>query len=67
MGYFLKVHFLFQVIEELAALLQTPKDKIETTVHESKCDDLSAMFNMMLHSKRFDRGKNAKCYGTVSV
>ena len=55
------------MIEELAALLQTPKDKIETTVHESKCDDLSAMFNMMLHSKRFDRGKNAKRYGKVSV
>ena len=46
------------MIEELAALLQTPKDKIETTVHESKCDDLSAMFNMMLDSRRFDKGNN---------
>ena len=46
------------MIEELAALLETPKDKIENVVHESKCDDLSAMFNMLLDCKRQDKGKN---------
>ena len=45
------------MIEELATLLETPKEKIENVVHESKCDDLSAMFNMLLDCKRQDKGK----------
>ena len=44
------------MIDELASLLETPKDKIENVVHESKCDDLSAMFNMLLDCRRQDKG-----------
>ena len=40
----------------MAGLLQIPKEQIEKTVHETKCDDLSAMFNMMLDTKRYEKG-----------
>ncbi|XP_053394610.1 uncharacterized protein LOC123525741 isoform X2 [Mercenaria mercenaria] len=45
-----------QVIDELAALLETPREQVEDTVHENKCDDYSAMFNMLLDIKRMDKG-----------
>ena len=44
--------------EELAGLLQIPSEQVDKTVHESKCDDLSAMFNMMLDVKRSEKGKD---------
>ncbi|XP_060555823.1 uncharacterized protein LOC132716543 isoform X3 [Ruditapes philippinarum] len=45
-----------QVIDELAALLETPREHLEDTVQENKCDDYSAMFNMLLDTKRMDKG-----------
>jgi hypothetical protein len=45
------------VIDELAALLETPREHLEDTVQENKCDDYSAMFNMLLDTKRMDKGK----------
>ncbi|XP_063396452.1 uncharacterized protein LOC134681014 isoform X2 [Mytilus trossulus] len=45
-----------QVIEELSSLLQMKKEEVETTVHESKCDQISAMFNMMMDCKREEKG-----------
>lgn len=50
-------HICVQVIDELAELLETPRQQIEQQVHESRCDDLSAMFNMLLDIKRNEKGK----------
>lgn len=44
------------MIEELSSLMQMKKEEVEETVHESKCDQLSAMFNMMMDSKREEKG-----------
>lgn len=44
------------MIEELSSLLQMKKEEVETTVHESKCDQISAMFNMMMDCKREEKG-----------
>ena len=38
-------------------MLQMNREQVETTVHENKCDDLSAMFNMIMDSKREEKGK----------
>ncbi|WAR23171.1 KIN1-like protein [Mya arenaria] len=45
-----------QAMDELAELLETPREQLEETVHESKCDDFSAMFNMLLDTKRVEKG-----------
>jgi len=41
-------------------MLQMNREQVETTVHENKCDDLSAMFNMIMDSKREEKGKMLK-------
>ena len=41
-------------------MLQINREQVETTVHENKCDDLSAMFNMIMDSKREEKGKMIK-------
>jgi len=46
------------VINDLSTLLETPKEQVEQQVHESKCDDYSAMFNMLLDTKRVEKGKS---------
>lgn len=48
--------FVFQVIDELSEIMKLSRDKVAETVHESKCDELSAMFNMMMDSKRNEKG-----------
>uniref|UniRef100_K1QGS6 Protein kinase kin1 n=1 Tax=Magallana gigas TaxID=29159 RepID=K1QGS6_MAGGI len=45
-----------QVIDELTEMMNMNKEQVEKTVHESKCDELSAMFNMMMDNKRKDKG-----------
>ncbi|KAK6178637.1 hypothetical protein SNE40_011167 [Patella caerulea] len=45
-----------QVIDELSSALSMKKEQIETTVHENKSDEISAMFNMLLHKKRIESG-----------
>ncbi|KAL4236933.1 Serine/threonine-protein kinase [Mactra antiquata] len=44
-----------EVIDDLATLLETPRAQVEETVHENKCDDFSAMFNMLLDEKRKEK------------
>lgn len=46
----------FQVTQELSSLLSMNQAQVEKTVKECKSDDLSAMFNMMLDSKRQEKG-----------
>lgn len=50
------VCFVLQVIDELSEIMKLSRDKVAETVHESKCDELSAMFNMMMDSKRNEKG-----------
>ncbi|XP_048760565.2 hormonally up-regulated neu tumor-associated kinase homolog isoform X1 [Ostrea edulis] len=45
-----------QVIDELTEMMNMNKEQVEKTVHESKCDELSAMFNMMMDNKRKEKG-----------
>lgn len=45
-----------QVIEELAEMLAVNKEVVEKGVQECKCDEMSAMFNMILDSKRVEKG-----------
>ncbi|XP_061168064.1 uncharacterized protein LOC133177003 isoform X3 [Saccostrea echinata] len=45
-----------QVINELSEMMEMNKEQVEKTVHESKCDELSAMFNMMMDNKRKEKG-----------
>ncbi|KAL5021447.1 hypothetical protein ScPMuIL_000602 [Solemya velum] len=45
-----------QVTQELSSLLSMNQAQVEKTVKECKSDDLSAMFNMMLDSKRQEKG-----------
>lgn len=48
-----------QVIDELTEMMNMNKEQVEKTVHESKCDELSAMFNMMMDNKRKDKGRSS--------
>ncbi|XP_069126803.1 serine/threonine-protein kinase par-1-like isoform X2 [Argopecten irradians] len=45
-----------KVMDELSDMLSMKKDQVEKTVHECKCDDLSAMFNMIMDNKRSEKG-----------
>ncbi|XP_021356238.1 uncharacterized protein LOC110452193 [Mizuhopecten yessoensis] len=45
-----------EVMDELSDMLSMKKDQVEKTVHECKCDDLSAMFNMIMDTKRCEKG-----------
>lgn len=40
-------------------MMNMNKEQVEKTVHESKCDELSAMFNMMMDNKRKDKGRSS--------
>ena len=51
-----------QVIDELTEMMNMNKEQVEKTVHESKCDELSAMFNMMMDNKRKEKGKASDVY-----
>lgn len=51
-----------QVIDELTEMMNMNKEQVEKTVHESKCDELSAMFNMMMDNKRKDKGRSCIHY-----
>ncbi|KAK3611957.1 hypothetical protein CHS0354_011615 [Potamilus streckersoni] len=43
-------------MEELSRMLSVKKELLESSVQENKCDDLSAMFNMLLDFKRQEKG-----------
>lgn len=42
------------------------KEEVETTVHESKCDQISAMFNMMMDCKREEKGTLFQNFNRIS-
>ncbi|XP_071116699.1 serine/threonine-protein kinase MARK1-like isoform X4 [Haliotis cracherodii] len=45
-----------EVIDELCSTLNVKREQVEKTVHESRSDEMSAMFNMLLHRKRVAQG-----------
>jgi len=46
-------------------MMEMKKAKVAETVKEHRADELSAMFNLMMDHKRFQRGMN--CFFTVYV
>jgi hypothetical protein len=59
----MEVGICSQVIDELTEMMNMNKEQVEKTVHESKCDELSAMFNMMMDNKRKEKGEFASSAG----
>lgn len=51
-----KSQFL-QTMLELSEKLELKKDQVEQRVGENKSDEMSAMYNMLLDTKRRDQGK----------
>lgn len=45
-------------MDELTEMMNMNKEQVEKKVHESKCDELSAMFNMMMDNKRKEKGSH---------
>ena len=47
---------VIQTISELAIMMEMKKAKVAETVKEHRADELSAMFNLIMDQKRFQRG-----------
>lgn len=45
-----------QTLDELSELLSMERSELEQTVHDNRCDEISAMFNMIMDKKRVAKG-----------
>lgn len=49
---------MLQTVHELSSKLEVKKEIVEQKVGESKSDEISAMYNMMLDVKRRQQGRS---------
>lgn len=48
--------YFLQTLDELSELLSMERSELEQTVHDNRCDEISAMFNMIMDKKRVAKG-----------